>query len=169
MKELIFNQRDIPKEQWRYGFRSSAATGCGWIATHNALRLMGYPSEPERLIRYFERRLPLLNGNFGIFLPNVAAFFQRQGFRVRVRFRRKIFDETAKNSDVCILFYFWHQDWKLSSHYAAVRYRNGMFTGYHTYSNSVGEDVYGSSLGEFLERKGFSWPVLIAIADQNSQ
>ena len=58
MDELIYNQTKIPKEQWRYGFRSSAATGCGWIAVYNALRLMGYYSSPENLIRYFERQLP---------------------------------------------------------------------------------------------------------------
>ena len=41
MKDLIYNQNHIPKEEHRYGFRASAKTGCGWVATHNALRLMG--------------------------------------------------------------------------------------------------------------------------------
>ena len=40
--ELIYNQNDIPKGQYRYGLRSSASVGCGWIATYNALTLMGY-------------------------------------------------------------------------------------------------------------------------------
>ena len=53
MKDLIDNQRRIPKDQWRYGFRSSAATGCGWIATYNALRLMGYHPKQEALIRMY--------------------------------------------------------------------------------------------------------------------
>ena len=47
MKDLILNQRQIPADQWRYGFRSSAAVGCGWIATHNALRLLGYHTDIE--------------------------------------------------------------------------------------------------------------------------
>jgi len=54
VNDLIYCQRDIPKEKWRYGFRTSAATGCGWIATFNALRLMGYRAEPEKLIRMYE-------------------------------------------------------------------------------------------------------------------
>ena len=29
MDDLIYNQTKIPKDQWRYGLRSSAATGCG--------------------------------------------------------------------------------------------------------------------------------------------
>ena len=62
MKDMIYNQTKIPKDQWRYGLRSSAATGCGWIATYNALRLMGYYSKPENLIRYYDRQLPLIQG-----------------------------------------------------------------------------------------------------------
>ena len=65
MDDMIYNQKKIPKEQWRYGFRSSAATGCGWIAVYNALRLMNYRAEPEALIRYFEWQLPLIHGNAG--------------------------------------------------------------------------------------------------------
>ena len=65
MNDLIYNQTKIPKEQWRYGLRTSAATGCGWIATYNALRLMGYHAKPEELIRYYERQLPLIHGNGG--------------------------------------------------------------------------------------------------------
>ena len=63
MADLIYNQNHIPKDQWRYGFRSSAATGCGWIATYNALRLMGYYAKPEDLIHYYERQVPIINGN----------------------------------------------------------------------------------------------------------
>lgn len=34
--DMIYNQRSIPKDQLRYGFRSSAATGCGWVAIYNS-------------------------------------------------------------------------------------------------------------------------------------
>ena len=47
MEDLIYCQKQIPKEKWRYGLRSSAAVGCGWIATYNALRLMGYRADPR--------------------------------------------------------------------------------------------------------------------------
>ena len=62
MDELIYNQTKIPRDQWRYGFRTSAATGCGWVATHNALRLLGYETDISELIRYYERQLPLIHG-----------------------------------------------------------------------------------------------------------
>ena len=81
MNDFIYCQRDIPKDQWRYGLRSSAATGCGWIACYNALKLMGYKAKPERLIKYFEKQLPLLNGNTGTFVLGPAMFFRKFGFK----------------------------------------------------------------------------------------
>ena len=102
MQDLIYCQRDIPKDKWRYGFRSSAATGCGWIATYNALRLMGYNDiQPENLIRFYERQLPLIHGNTGTATLAPAIFFKRHGFAVKCTVNRKKFDALAKESDVC--------------------------------------------------------------------
>jgi len=166
MKELIYNQKKIPKEKWRYGFRSSAATGCGWIATHNALRLMGDFVKPENLIRYYERSLPLINGNFGTFLLSPVAFFKRRGFGVRVTARRDRFDEAVRSSDACILFYYWRKKFKFGSHYTTVQYQDGKFLGYNTFRNSVGPDDYGGSLEHFLRQHKFFLPVLIAIRNK---
>ena len=110
MDDLIYNQRDIPKDKWRYGFRSSAATGCGWIATYNALRLMGYNTDIEELIRYYQWQLPLLHGNTGTSFWGPAVCFRQWNFPVELCFKRDQFDATATRSDVCILFYHWRKD-----------------------------------------------------------
>ena len=163
MNDLIYNQNRIPKDQWRYGFRTSAATGCGWIAVYNALRLMQYRAEPEQLIRYFERQLPLIHGNAGTSILGPALFFRQKGFRVRLVLRRKNFDALARESDVCILFYRWRKKWKFGAHFAAVQYSGGTFTGYNTYKNSTGPDAYGPSLEQFLKKKHYFGPVLLGI------
>ena len=82
MKDLIYCQRQIPKHQWRYGFRSSAAVGCGWIATHNALRLLGYETDTQKL------------------KVNSAHFFN-QGV-ISFAFRINIFSTTVR--DICVCF-----------------------------------------------------------------
>ena len=168
MKELIYNQRAIPKEQWRYGLRSSAATGCGWIATHNALRLMGYETDIEKLIRYYEWQLPLIHGNAGTSFWGPAVCFRNWGFPVTVTVNRKEFDRTAKDSDVCILFYHWRKKAKLGAHFVALTCRDGVFTGYNTYRNSTGPDPYGDSLEEFLTKKKYFGAVLIGIRDRRN-
>ena len=60
MNEFIYNQHDIPKERYRYGLRASADVGCGWVATWNALQILGYKTDIPALIRYYEWQLPLI-------------------------------------------------------------------------------------------------------------
>ena len=166
MDDLIYNQREIPKEQWRYGFRSSAATGCGWIATYNALRLMNYYAKPEDLIRYYERQLPLIHGNCGTTIPGPALFFMQKGFDVKLTARRADFERAVKESDVSILFYRWRRGLKFGAHFVTVRYKDGRFVGYNTYRNSAGADDYGGSLAEFLKQRHYFGAVLISIRDK---
>lgn len=166
MADLIYNQKKIPKEQWRYGFRSSAATGCGWIATYNALKLMGYSTDPEKLIHYYERQLPLIHGNAGTSLWGPALRFHQWGFPVVMTVKRKDFNRVAKESDVCILFYRWHKKWKMGAHFVALHHTDDGFIGYNTFTNSTGPDRYGSSLDGFLKQRGYFGAVLIGIRDQ---
>ena len=168
MNDLIYCQRKIPKNQWRYGLRSSAAVGCGWIATHNALRLLGYKTDIPKLIRYYEWQLPLIHGNAGTSFWGPAVCFRRWNFPVTVTVRRSRFDRAAKDSDVCILFYRWREKWKLGAHFVALQYRDGAFTGYNTFRNSTGPDPYGPSLEGFLKRRGYFGAVLIGIRDRRS-
>ncbi len=163
MTDLIYCQREIPKKQWRYGFRTSAATGCGWIATYNALRLMGYAPKPEELIRFYERQFPLIHGNFGTSILGPAMYFKSRGFTVDHISRREKFDAFAKKSDVCILYYRWRSGYKFGAHFVALHHTKDGFVGYNTYKNSTGPDVYGPSLAEFLRKKKYFGAVLIGI------
>ena len=165
-QDLIFCQRDIPKEKWRYGFRSSAATGCGWIATHNALCLMGYRPSPEKLIRYYERQLPLIHGNTGTTILAPAIYFLQRGFKVTCTANRRRFDEVARESDACVLYFWWSRKWAAGAHFVALHHTERGFVGYNTYRNSKGEDFYGESLDAFLKRKKYFAAVLIGVRDK---
>lgn len=163
--DLIICQRDIPREQWRYGLRTSADVGCGWIATYNALKIMGYHPQPEALIRHYERLLPLIHGNGGTATLAPALVFRRWGFPVEVVFRRDKFDETAKRSDVCIMFYYWRNKWKMGGHFVTVRRLDGKFVGYNTYNDSKGPDDWTDSIEGFLKKRKYFCSVLIGIRD----
>lgn len=161
--DLIYNQTEIPKGQWRYGFRSSAATGCGWIATYNALKLMGYTAKPEDLIRYYQRQLPLIHGNAGTMFWGPALCFQQWGFPVKVRAGRKGLDQLVEESDICILFYRWRKGIKMGAHFVALQKTQDGILGYNTYKTSKGPDTYGTSLESFLKEKKYFCPILIGI------
>lgn len=165
MDKLIYNQKKIPKDQWRYGLRASSAVGCGWIAAYNALRLMGYHVTPEKLIRYYKHHVPGLNGTLGTFVMTPVRLFQKLGFQVTVTARRSRFDDLAKSSDVSILFYHWANLPRFGAHFTAVEYKDDQFTGYNTYKNSRGPDKYGDSLEAFIRRKKYFGAVLIGLKD----
>ena len=166
MTDLIYNQHDIPEEKWRYGFRSSAATGCGWVATYNAMRLMNYRVDPEELIVWFERRLPLIHGNAGTTMLAPALRFHKWGFPVKTVVDPRKFDDAAKEADVCVLFYRWRKGWKLGAHFVALHHSFDGFIGYNTFKNSTGPDHYGPSLSAFLKKHHFFGAVLICVQDK---
>ena len=163
MEGLIYNQRQIPKEQYRYGLRASAATGCGWIAVHNALYLLGCRTDTEALIRYFEWQLPLIHGNAGTSFWGPALCLQNMGFPVEMILDRRRFDDAAREADACILFYRWQKKGRLGAHFVALHHTPGGFLGYNTYRNSQGPDAYGDSLDAFLRQKHYHCCVLMAI------
>ena len=163
MDGLIFNQHQIPKEEFRYGLRSSAATGCGWIATYNALRLLGHTTNIEELIRYYEWQLPLIHGNAGTSFWGPAVCFKTWGFPVEIVLDRRKFDTAAQKADACILFYRWKGRYRMGAHFVALHHTPKGFVGYNTSSNSTGPDFYGESLNGFLLRKRYFGCVLITI------
>ena len=163
MNDLIYCQRDIPREELRYGLRTSAATGGGWIATYNALRILGKRADKAELIRWYERLLPLIHGNAGTSIWGPAAFFRRHGFRVRTELRREKFDALVADSKVCILFYYWRKGLKIGAQFVALHKTDRGIIGYNTYKNSKGPDDYGDSLDAFLKKRGYFGCVLMGI------
>ena len=158
---MIYNQNKIPKDQWRYGFRSSAATGCGWIATYNALKLLGKPESPQKLIKYYKRQLPLINGNFGTQFWGPYAYFKSRGIDTKLILNPEKYDEYA--GDVNILFYHWHSGLKLGAHFVCIQKAEDGFVSYNTYANSTGPNKIGSSIQKFATNSGRFWTALITI------
>lgn len=165
MNELIYNQTQIPKKKWRYGFRSSAATGCGWIATYNALLLLGQEDvDVEKLIRSYERQLPLVNGNAGTIFCGPALLLRKWGYRVKMSVHPRQYDDLCRSSDVCILFYYWRKGLKIGSHFAALQQLEDGVWGYNTYTDSTGPDYYGKSLEAFIKERKYWGTALICIS-----
>lgn len=160
---LIYNQNAIPKDALRYGFRSSADTGCGWVAIHNALRLLGRKVDTTELIRYLQWQFPLIHGNAGTSFWSPAVCFQKWGYRTELILDPRKFDEAAKNADSCILFYRWRRKAKFGAHFVALHHTETGFTGYNTYRNSTGPDPYGESLRQHIQNRSWFGCILLCI------
>ena len=160
---MICNQHDIPKEVHRYGLRASSEVGCGWIATYNALKLLGCTTDIDALIRYFEWQLPLIHGNLGTAFWGPQRCFAKWGFPNRLIFDRNRFDEEARKADACIIFYHWAKRGRAGAHFVALQPTAAGFTGYNTFRDSSGPDNWGVSIGEFLRAQRYFGCVLLVI------
>ena len=167
MDDLIYCQRNIPPREHPYGLRPSAKTGCGWIAVYNALRLLGYTTDIDDLIRYLLRLLPLIHGTFGTSFWAPALCFRNWGFPVKLVFNPRRYDRAAREADACVLFYHWRRKLRFGAHFVALRHTPQGFVGYNTYRNSTGPDRYGESLYAFLRRQGWFGTVLITIRQKS--
>ena len=163
MPDLILNQTEIPADRWRYGLRSSAKTGCGWIAVYNCLALLGRPKEPEEIIRGLELQMPGLHGTFGTLCLGPAILLKKWGFRVETQSDVQKFDSLLPVGATAILFYYWRKGLRLGAHFVTVQREERGFVGYNTYSNSSGPDFYGESLEAFLKKNGFFGCVLTKV------
>lgn len=160
---MIYNQHTIPKALYRYGFRPSAEVGCGWIATYNALELLGKTTDIEELIRYYTWQLPLIHGNFGTSFWAPQRCFEKWGFPNRLIFDRKRFDEEARRADACIVFYHWAKQRRFGAHFVALKPTAEGFLGYNTFRDSAGPDNWGRSVAEFLRKQRYFGCVLLVI------
>ena len=91
------------------------------VSEYNALRLLGYRTNIEELIRYFERQLPLIHGNFGTSFWAPQRCFEKWGFPNSLIFDRKRFDTEARAADACIVFYHWAKQGRAGAHFVAVK------------------------------------------------
>ena len=163
---MIYCQNDIPKHQFRYGLRSSAAAGCGWIAVYNILCLFQKPAVPEKIIYEMEHDVPLINGIFGSFLMSPAWVLRKHGFEVKFTTKLSQMDELAEDFEAGILFYWWKSKrtpWKLGAHFVAVEKTEEGYIGYNTYSNSKGPDKLGTSIEGFLNRRTYFGAVYFGV------
>ena len=163
MKDLIYNQNDIPEDRYRYGFRASKDTGCGWVAIHNALCLLGKRVDPEALIRYLQWQFPLVHGNAGTSFWSPAVCFQKWGYETELIPDRRKFDRAAKEADACILFYRWRSGARLGAHFVALHHTPEGFVGYNTWRSSTGPDLYGESLEANIRSRGWFGCILLCI------
>ena len=130
----IDKQNDGIATKLRYGITTLEPLGCGWIATYNALIMLGNRTDPCDLIRDFEMNNLFYYGVFGTNGNNLARYLSKQGYEVTITYLEK-YDlnndnelnsenelkpvcEIIKQNDANILFY------KTSDvgHFIAIKY-----------------------------------------------
>jgi tetratricopeptide (TPR) repeat protein len=126
LQTMIDNQNQRPANQIRMGttegMNEGWYNGCGWIATHNALIILGNPKHPAEIVRYFEENGgTAFGGVFGTYPNAIAGYLRSLGFDVSHTLFPQLamdIDDAIKSSRVSILAYA-HTS---AAHYIAIEY-----------------------------------------------
>jgi len=105
----ITDQRKAPYASMRLGAVSVAYGGCGAVAVYNALVSLQKPAAFPEILQYFSARSfrTLLHGRFGMLPGQVAAYFKKHGYRVKITASKRAMDSLARTAAACILFYMF--------------------------------------------------------------
>ena len=160
----IYGQAKGNAAKARMGLWSGKTNGCGWIATYNALKILGKSVHPKNIIYFYECWGSILQGAFGILPDAVADYFRLQGRKVSMlNLTNSGIDKKIKSSKVSILCYA-HSS---GLHYIAVRWTGKEFEAFNVYNNSTASKKY-KSMEQFLKdgsnKKSYKAVSLIAIS-----
>ena len=127
MKTLIDDQNRRPANQIIMGstdgHNEGWYNGCGWVATYNALILLGTPRHPADIVNHFETSGgTVLGGVFGTYPYAIEMYLKDLGYSVNHTLFPQLvidIDEAIKASGAGILAYA-HTS---AAHYVAIEYR----------------------------------------------
>ena len=157
---FIYDQNSGKVANLRFGFFKSSFNGCGWIATYNALILLGKKPKAEDIISEYELTGAVLCGVFGVQPYAVTHYFRFRGYKVETTYNPKKVDSVAKKHTCNILFY-WHSS---GAHYFATKWDGTQFVGYNVWG-STGPEYLGTSLSKkFHNNNKRKLGVLISIS-----
>ena len=157
---FIYDQSSGKVANLRFGFFKSSFNGCGWIATYNALILLGKTPKAEDIISEYELTGAVLGGVFGVFPFAVANYFRVRGYKVKTTYNSKKVDSVAKNHTANILFY-WHSS---GAHYIATHWDGKQFIGYNVWGSNGPESLGYSLSKKFHNNQKRKIGVLISIS-----
>jgi len=126
LRTLLDDQNRRPANQIRMGttegMNEGWYNGCGWVATYNALILLGNPRHPAEIVRHFEESGgTVMGGVFGTYPNTIEAYLRGLGYNVNHTLFPQLtlnLDDEIKNSRISILAYA-HTS---AAHYVTIEY-----------------------------------------------
>lgn len=102
----------------RFGEGTSDNNGCGWIATYNALKMLGEDPDAAEIIKDLEQKGSLRRGTLGADPNYIGVYFRNKGYKVTYSYVEQDFEKIAGRADANIYMYLRPN---ISGHYVAFR------------------------------------------------
>lgn len=164
LKRIIYDQSAGDPAKAKMGYWKGEFNGCSWVATNNALSMVGKYTHASKIIKYFESWGSILNGAFGV-MPDAIVDYLRKEKGLQVDWdllpSKKKIDKNIKNSDASILLYI-HSS---GMHYIAIRWNTSTkkFEAYNVWSGRCRAFSYNSIQEDLLDSHSYTPVALICI------
>lgn len=119
----------------RIGSCDFAHSGCGAIATFNALSMVGRKPQMEEIVDFYERKGLVFNARFGVNPAGVKRFLSEQDLSWKLYSKKTDWDACLKENQVAILLYWWVGPKGCGAHYVSVEKINAGIRVYNVYGN----------------------------------
>lgn len=144
--QYITNQDDPTIANKKFGVATISHSGCGIIASYNALISMGHALPFDKVLAYYNSRIAttLGFGLTGLLSCNIKQYFTSLGFRVVIANKKEQIDRLSKTADGCIMYYKFPRMYRplgisfnaYGAHFIEYSKTDGGYIGHNTSENS---------------------------------
>ncbi len=112
--QYIYSQNDFSISGKLLGLSTIEHSGCGVLATYNALITLGNPKSFDSVLNYYNKRPTMhpLGGAIGMSPFAVASYFSDNGYRVILTSDSDAVDVLSTTADASIFYYLYEQTYK---------------------------------------------------------
>ena len=160
----IYDQSNEEYADITFGNSTLSYSGCGAVATYNALLSLGSRPSLENIVQQYEQNDAfLLGGVAGISYRALADYFADAGYNVSMYKETELFDYFVSKSDAAIVWYTWANSGEMGMYFFHVDSTAGLNRGYNVYRGENAVRFLPSNLSDFFSGSNGKYAVLICI------
>lgn len=151
----------------RIGSCDFAHSGCGAIATFNALSMAGCEPQMEDIVDFYEKKGLVLNAKFGINPAGVKKYLAGRELNWKFYSKKTDWDACLGQNQVAILLYWWVSTKGCGAHYVSLERTEEGIRVYNVYGNrDVTYDF--KDIQAFLESGNYKRVVAMFVIDKKA-
>ncbi|MBQ8247110.1 MAG: hypothetical protein IJZ42_08255 [Lachnospiraceae bacterium] len=149
----------------RIGMRTFSHSGCGAIATFNAMSLVGCEPKIEDVVDFYERKGIILYANMGVNPIGVSRYLSEQDVQWK-RYSGKVdWDSCITEGQVAIVLYWWANAKSFAAHYITIEKLKDGIRVYNLYNSRDCAFKY-EDIQTFLEAGSYKRIVAMFVIDR---
>ena len=152
-------------KELRLGSCRFSHSGCGAIATFNAMSVLGLEPKMEDIVDFYEHNGLILNAAMGVNPSAVKKYLKSKGLQWKFYSKSKDWDACLGKDQIAILLYWWVNRKGCGAHYVSVERTDEGINVYNEYGNRDYTHKY-KDMQTFLDEGQYKRVVSMFVIDK---